>query len=102
MAEETITTTGIATHGAARLPSVEIDSFNLELKDEKGFLGDRASSRAFREILDKWRKPLRESDEDPFGKEPSESISKKVLDGSAPSAAIESLAALPAKLCNGS
>ncbi|AHY55918.1 ROK family protein [Bradyrhizobium japonicum] len=74
------TTTGIAAHGAARLPSVEIDSFNIEMKDEDGFLGDRASKGAFREILDRWRKPLRKSGEDPFGKEPSENISKKVLD----------------------
>jgi predicted NBD/HSP70 family sugar kinase len=74
------TTTGIATHGAARLPSVDVDSFNIEMKDEDGFLGDRASKGAFREILDRWRKPLRKSGEDPFGKEPSEEISKKTLD----------------------
>src|SRR4029077_2858480 len=80
MADETLTTTGIAAHGAGRLPSVDVDSFNIELKDEKGFLGDRASKSAFRDILDRWRKPLRKSGEDPFGKEPSESISKKVLD----------------------
>jgi hypothetical protein len=79
MADET-TTTGIAAHGASRLPSVEIDSFNIELKDEEGFLGDRASKGAFRGILEKWRKPLRKTGEDPFGKEPSESIGKKVLD----------------------
>jgi predicted NBD/HSP70 family sugar kinase len=80
MSDATITTTGIAAHGASRLPSVEVDSFNVELKDEKGFLGDRASKGAFRDILDKWRKPLRKSGEDPFGKEPSENISKKTLD----------------------
>jgi hypothetical protein len=80
MADETITTTGIATHGASRLPSVEIDNYNIELKDEEGFLGDRASKVAFRDILERWRKPLRKSGEDPFGKEPSENISKKVLD----------------------
>jgi hypothetical protein len=80
MADETITTTGIAAHGASRLPSVEVDSFNIELKDDEGFLGDRASKGAFRDILDRWRKPLRKSGEDPFGKEPSENISKKVLD----------------------
>src|SRR6266446_3403406 len=80
MADETITTTGIAAHGASRLPSVEIDSFNVELKDEDGYLGDRRSTGAFRDILEKWRKPLRKSGEDPFGKEPSENISKKVLD----------------------
>lgn len=80
MADETITATGIAAHGASRLPSVEVDSFNLELKDEEGFLGDRASKGAFRETLEKWRKPLRKSGEDPFGKELSEDISKKELD----------------------
>src|SRR5215472_11310312 len=80
MADETITTTGIVAHGASRLPSVEIDSFNFELKDEEGFVGDRARKGAFREILDKWRKPLRRTGEDPFGEEPSENISKKVLD----------------------
>jgi len=80
MADETITTTGIAAHGASRLPSVEVDSFNVELKDEEGFVGDRARKGAFREILDKWRKPLRRTGEDPFGEEPSENISKKVLD----------------------
>ena len=80
MRDETITTTGIAAHGASRLPWVEIDSFNLELKDEEGFLGDRANKAAFWETLDEWRKPLRKSGEDPFGNEPSENISKKDLD----------------------
>ena len=69
MAEDLINTTGIAGHGAGRLPSVDVDSFNIELKDEEGFLGDRASKGAFREILDGWRKPLRKSGEDPFGDE---------------------------------
>jgi hypothetical protein len=80
MAEDLITTTGIAGHGAGRLPSVDVDSFNLELKDEDGFLGDRASKGAFRKIFDRWRKPLRKTGEDPFGDEPSDKISKKVLD----------------------
>src|ERR1700744_2575024 len=81
MTEEIVTTTtGIAAHGAARLPSVDIDSFNIELKDEEGFLGDRASKGAFRKIFDRWRKPLKKSGEDPFGDEPSDKISKKTLD----------------------
>ncbi|MBR0716922.1 ROK family protein [Bradyrhizobium liaoningense] len=78
--DELVATTGIAQHGAIRLPSVDVDSFNLEIKDEDGFLGDRASKGAFRAILDHWRKPLRKTGEDPFGDEPSEKISKKVLD----------------------
>jgi hypothetical protein len=80
MAEDVITTTGIAHHGAGRLPSVDVDSFNIELKDDEGFLGDRASKGAFREIFDRWRKPLRKTGKDPFGEVPSEEISKKALD----------------------
>src|SRR5437588_6600345 len=80
MAEDTLTTTGIGRHGAMRLPSVDVDSFNIELKDDEGFLGDRASKGAFRKILEQWRKPLRKSGEDPFGNEPSDKISKKALD----------------------
>ncbi len=82
MAEDVLTTipTGIAHHGASRLPSVDVDSFNIELKDEEGFVGDRASKGAFRKIFDRWRKPLRKSGEDPFGDVPTEKISKKALD----------------------
>jgi len=77
---ETITLPTIAEHGASRLPSVEVDSYNVELKDEDGFLGDRASKGAFRDIVEKWRKPLRKLGEDPFGDEPSADMSKKTLD----------------------
>ena len=80
MTEEAATTTGIARHGASRLPSVDVDSFNIELKDDEGFLGDRASKGAFRKIFDRWRKPLRKTGKDPFGDEPSEQINKKTLD----------------------
>src|ERR1700752_3732663 len=80
MSDDVATTTGIATHGASRLPSVDVDSFNMELKDDEGFLGDRASKGAFRKIFDRWRKPLRKTGKDPFGDVPSEEISKKALD----------------------
>src|SRR6202140_1136879 len=43
MAEDTLTTSGIGRHGATRLPSADVDSYNVELKDEEGFLGDSAS-----------------------------------------------------------
>jgi hypothetical protein len=46
----------------------------------RDFLGDRASKGAFRETLEKWRKPPRKSGEDPFGEALSENISKKELD----------------------
>jgi hypothetical protein len=77
---DTATLPAIAGHGASRLPSVEVDSYNVEAKDDEGFLGDRASKGAFREIIENWRKPLRKAGEDPFGDEPSEELSKKTLD----------------------
>jgi len=79
MAED-VANTRIGRHGAARLPSVDIDSYNLELKDDDGFVGDRASKGAFQDILDAWRKPLKKSGDDPFGNKSSEDISKKELD----------------------
>jgi predicted NBD/HSP70 family sugar kinase len=80
MAEEIVITTGIARHGASRLPSVEVDSFNLELKDDDGFLGDRASKGAFRQILEALRKPLKKAGEDPLGRKSAEAIGKTALD----------------------
>ena len=80
MAEEIVSTTGIAAHGAGRLPSVEVDSFNIELKDDEGFIGDRASKGAFRKILDGLRKPLKKAGEDPLGKKSAEEIAKSELD----------------------
>jgi predicted NBD/HSP70 family sugar kinase len=80
MAEDTLTTSGIGRHGATRLPSVDVDSFNIELKDDDGFLGDRASKGAFREILDTLRKPLKKNGDDPLGDKSAEDISKSTLD----------------------
>jgi len=71
--------TQLPTHGATVLPSVRVDSYNVEVQDEDGFLGDRASKRAFAEILDRWRKVLKEDDEDPFGDKPTDEVSKKKL-----------------------
>jgi hypothetical protein len=77
---DTTTLPMIAAHGSARLPAVEVDSYNVELKDDEGFLGDRASKGAFRDIVENWRKLLRKEDDDPFGDEPSEKLTKKTLD----------------------
>ncbi|HXL12792.1 MAG TPA: ROK family protein, partial [Bradyrhizobium sp.] len=80
MAEEIVLTTGIARHGATRLPSVDVDSYNIELKDDEGFLGDRASKGAFRKILDSLRKPLKKNGGDPLGSKSAEAIAKSTLD----------------------
>src|SRR6266540_678275 len=80
MVDESKTVAPLGIHGASRLPAVEVDSYNIELKDEDGFVGDRANKKAFQDILDKWRRPLRKLGSDPFGDEPSSEIGKKKLD----------------------
>ena len=70
----------LPSHGATTLPSVEVDSYNLEMEDEEGFVGDRASRGAFRRVLDEVRDTLRKNGADPLGDEDSDQISKKKLD----------------------
>jgi len=48
----------VLAHGGRVLPAVTVDTYNEELRDEEGFLGDRASRRAFRVILADWRDRL--------------------------------------------
>jgi ROK family len=67
-------------HGALRLPAVDIESYNTELKDDEGFVGDRANKGAFRRFIEEWRKPLREIKHDPFGDASTEQLTKKQLD----------------------
>ena len=67
-------------HGGRVLPAVTVDTYNEELRDDEGFVGDRASRRAFRAILADWRERLKERGDDPFGDTPMEEISKSKLD----------------------
>jgi predicted NBD/HSP70 family sugar kinase len=81
MPDQPIESPVIPAHGTDQLPEVTIDSYNVELRDQEGFIGDRASKQALRAIIDEWRERLREtSDGDPLGNTPSEKISKKQLD----------------------
>lgn len=67
-------------HGARQLPEVVVESYNLELKEDDEFVGDRASWRAFADPLEKWREGFRDSGDDPLGNEDSAHISKRKLD----------------------
>jgi predicted NBD/HSP70 family sugar kinase len=78
--EETRLAPSMLSHGGRVLPAVTVDTYNEELRDEEGFVGDRASRRAFRAILADWRDRLKEQGEDPFGDVPLEEISKSKLD----------------------
>jgi hypothetical protein len=70
----------IIQHGWPILPHVVVDAYNEELKDGDGFLGDRASKGAFRDILDKWRTDIADNREDPFGDTPTWELTKSQLD----------------------
>lgn len=67
-------------HGAEQLSLVTVDTYNAELRSAEGFVGDRASKRAFVAILDDWRERVRHAGDDPFGDTPTIEISKKQLD----------------------
>lgn len=67
-------------HGAEQLSLVTVDAYNAELRSSEGFVGDRASKRAFVAIIDDWRERVRQAGEDPFGDTPTQEISKKQLD----------------------
>jgi hypothetical protein len=62
------------------LPSVTVDTYNEELRDEDGFVGDRASGRAFRAILDDWRERLAQTARIRWAGRPRPEISKSQLD----------------------
>lgn len=67
-------------HGGATLPSVTIDAYNAELRDEEGFVGDRASKRAFGSLLDDIRERLAASGDDPLGDVATSDLSKSAMD----------------------
>jgi hypothetical protein len=46
MTSQDINQAALAAHGAVRLPAVEVDCYNVELKEDGGFVGDRASKGA--------------------------------------------------------
>lgn len=68
-------------HGSSELELVTVDAYNAELRDAEGFIGDRASNRAFRAILDESRERIREiANEDPLGDTPTDELPKKKMD----------------------
>jgi len=77
------TTSATFRHASPSLPAVIVDTYNEELREAEGFVGDRASGRAFRRILDECRAQLDRRGHDPLGHEGHLSKSKldKILAG---------------------
>jgi predicted NBD/HSP70 family sugar kinase len=67
-------------HGGSVLPSVTVDAYNAELRDGEDFVGDRASNRAFRALLDEVRQKLEEAGGDPLGEKPTKEMKESELD----------------------
>ncbi len=67
-------------HGAATLPAATVDTYNAELRDAEGFIGDRASRRAFIAMVDDARDRLRQHGGDPLGDKPTDRLGKRDLD----------------------
>ena len=68
-------------HAATRGTGVRIDSWNLPLRHpDGGFLGDRASQSAFRELLDQARRTHATGRRDPFGRTPTAALGKREID----------------------
>ncbi|HEY9215289.1 MAG TPA: ROK family protein [Ancylobacter sp.] len=70
----------VAVHGASRLTAVNIDAYNSLLREDDGFVGDRARRAAFFEILDRWRELANGQDHPIVGDAPTPELSKKTLD----------------------
>lgn len=73
-------TQDMMTHGRAILPHLEVLGYSLTLKDRSGFIGDRASNRAFFSILDELREPLCEAGTDPFDNRATEDLTLNDID----------------------
>jgi predicted NBD/HSP70 family sugar kinase len=79
-AKETPPSHSLGAHGAEALPGVILKSYNLQLQDEEGFVGDRASGKAFRAMLGELRAQMSEIADDPLGKKATKDFKKKELD----------------------
>lgn len=78
-------------HGAEELPSVLVTSYNLEIRDADGFIGDKASRSAFMEHLADLRGGLDKTGGDPLaklGQEPPKSELDALLEGAPREAAV--------------
>lgn len=78
-------------HGAAELAAVRLDSYNVELRDGSGFVGDRASKRAFQAIVETWRERVRAGEDDPLGEDDGKEPGKKKLEKALLSGDIEAV-----------
>ena len=49
-------------HGTRELRGIHVDDYNVELRDNGAFVGDRANKKSFQTILERWRQGLGNAD----------------------------------------
>ncbi|MDQ0511277.1 ROK family protein [Ancylobacter amanitiformis] len=69
----------VTVHGAPVLAAVSVDACNSQIREEDGFVGDRARRAAFFDILDRWRNLARRPAK-ALGDTPTADLSKTLLD----------------------
>lgn len=67
-------------HGSIRLPAVTVDSYNVEMREDRKFVGDRANKKAFTSLVDKWRRIAEEQGHDPFHGIKKRKLSRKQIE----------------------
>jgi hypothetical protein len=67
-------------HGASRLRGVTVDAYNAEIRDGDGFVGDKASNRAFHATLTAVRERMAVRGHDPLGSLPHETLDREATD----------------------
>jgi len=77
--DEKTTAPTVTVHGAATLTSVTVDAYNSQIREEDGFVGDRARRAVFFQTLDKWR-DIADPRHEIFGDVPTKELSKSRLD----------------------
>jgi predicted NBD/HSP70 family sugar kinase len=66
-------------HGAAQLPLVDVENYNIEFREHRRFIGDKANKQALFDLVRKHRRLAQKNGKDPFGDLPDDDIGKTVV-----------------------
>ncbi|HEX5779446.1 MAG TPA: ROK family protein [Xanthobacteraceae bacterium] len=67
-------------HGASVLPDVLVESYNVELRKKRRFVGDRANKKAFAALVEKWRKLVEDKSDEKLHELSFKKLNKKKLE----------------------
>jgi predicted NBD/HSP70 family sugar kinase len=67
-------------HGSPMLPGVEVESYNVELRKKRRFVGDRANKKAFAALVEKWRKIVESKSDEKLRDLSLKKLSRKKLE----------------------